>query len=406
MPVKNLTAQFVERVKPEGRRIDYFDDSMPGFSLRVSEQGVKSWCVSYRFNGKWKRFTLGRFPVIGLAEARKMASAILRDVTLGENPSAQKQEERKAPTFADLAAEFIQRTRVEPRSLREYTRIINKNLIPTFGTMKARAIQRRDIVAFLAHKAEKTPSEANHARAIMCRIYNWGIENDIVESNPVQHVRAPAKIGRRDRVLTEDEIKIVWRALESAPDGVATTRKRKIITAASLKFRLITAQRGGEVMNARWSEIDGDWWTIPKERAKNGLTHRVPMSPLALRVLDEVRTAVEGTGREKKPLSEFVFPSPRGNAPMSNPQKMVQRLRAATGSDFTGHDLRRTAASLMAGMGVPRIVISKILNHVESGVTAVYDRHSYDKEKREALDSWGRRLSVIVSDLHEVKLNT
>jgi integrase len=144
--------------------------------------------------------------------------------------------------------------------------------------------------------------------------------------------------------------------------------------------------------------IDG-WWTIPAEKAKNGLAHRVPLTAQAVKILEQ---AIAVAGK-----SSYLFPAPlsKGKAPTSKYDltKVTERLRKRTGiQDFTAHDLRRTAASLMTGMGVPRLTVSKILNHVEPGVTAVYDRHSYDKEKREALEAWALRLRLIVSGLREV----
>jgi integrase len=152
-----------------------------------------------------------------------------------------------------------------------------------------------------------------------------------------------------------------------------------------------------------WSEIDSDWWTIPGSKTKNGLTHRVPLTPFALRTIEEMKSLAEGEAKNKKPLARFIFPSPQDDSPMANPQKALERIHATTGIPFRGYDLRRTAASMMTGVGIPRLTVSKILNHVEPGVTAVYDRHSYDKEKGEALDEWSKRLMLLVSDLREVK---
>ena len=149
-----------------------------------------------------------------------------------------------------------------------------------------------------------------------------------------------------------------------------------------------------------WPEVDLDtnWWTIPPQKSKNGLAHRVPLSAPAIRVLEQIRA------RKKTKHSDvaWVFPNPKRNGPISNVRKAAIRLNKATGIGFTPHDLRRTAASMMTSMEVPRLTVQKILNHVERGVTAVYDRHSYDKEKREALEAWGRRLQMIVSSLRDV----
>ena len=141
------------------------------------------------------------------------------------------------------------------------------------------------------------------------------------------------------------------------------------------------------MQGAAWAEIDlvGRWWTIPPERSKNGLAHRVPLSSQAVRIL-------KGLKAEAKNDATWVFPSTRKTGPhIDHAQKAIERIVERSQVEFRGHDLRRTAASLMVGAGVPRLVVSKILNHVETGVTAVYDRHSYELEKRAALDFWGKR---------------
>jgi integrase len=157
---------------------------------------------------------------------------------------------------------------------------------------------------------------------------------------------------------------------------------------------LLTAQRRGEVLSMRWQDIDGTWWTIPADFAKNGRSHRVPLSPQALAILKRLREGAEGP---------WVFPSPTADGPIENPQKAVQRLRTRSNvHDLRLHDFRRTAASHMTGMGISRLTVQKLLNHAERDVTAVYDRHSYDPEKRAALDAWGRRLAEIVSGERQV----
>ncbi len=154
----------------------------------------------------------------------------------------------------------------------------------------------------------------------------------------------------------------------------------------------------------RWRDIDGDWWTIPSEFSKNKLSHRVPLSPQAQRMIDQVQSATDlQDAKAGRPRSEWVFPNPANRAEhVGEMQKLVQRVRRASEVSFRAHDFRRTAASMMAGMGVPRLVVGKILNHIETGVTNVYDRHSYDKEKQEALNAWGARLFRMVSDLELV----
>ena len=186
--------------------------------------------------------------------------------------------------------------------------------------------------------------------------------------------------------------------MDQLRDGEKRNSKYRLLTGASLKLRLLTAQRGGEVQGMEWSEIelDSGWWTIPASKTKNGLTHRVFLTEMALRIIEEARKLC---GKKSSP---FVFPGPRGGY-IENVQKAIQKIREVTGIDFTGHDLRRTAATQMTSMGIPRFTVQKILNHAEPGVTKIYDRYSYDAEKREALESWSKRLKVMVSDLKELK---
>jgi integrase len=156
-----------------------------------------------------------------------------------------------------------------------------------------------------------------------------------------------------------------------------------------LRFILTTAQRPGEVCAMEWGEIDGQWWTVPSEKAKNGLSHRVHLAKAARELLD---------GRKRE--SRWVFPSRRGADKPIEVNALAHALRNNDGLGmvhFTPHDLRRTAASHMAGAGVPRLVVKKILNHVERDITAVYDRHGYDAEKKAALEKWARKLREILS---------
>ena len=221
---------------------------------------------------------------------------------------------------------------------------------------------------------ERAPIMANRVLATVRKVYNWAISQDLVEANPCTQLERPGQERRRDRVLTEDEIRTLWRALDEQP----------VELAALFRLRLLTAQRGGEVSDMRWSEVDlgNRIWTLPASRSKNGLPHRVPLAAPAVKIL----RALYPTGG----AGGYVLAGARG-----------KRQRAVTVADlkiddFRPHDLRRTAASYMASAGVSRVVIGKVLNHVESGVTAVYDRHGYDAEKRSALESWAQRLDAII----------
>ncbi len=395
MPSIKFTAaklKFLEGIR--GKQVDYFDKSLSGFFLRVSQDGKKSFGLMYRKGGRLRRMKLGTYPLLTLSKARQKAAKALRDAELGMDPAAEKKEARLAPTFEQMAREYLERhAKAKKKSWQEDERVINKELLPEFGKRQAKDISRRDVRAFLERKSETAPIGANRVRALLRKIFNWAIAADIVESNPVHLVPAPGKEHQRDRVLTKEEIKQIWNAIEADSKCADKKHKKiKMLSAGIMKLRLLTAQRGAEVMSMEWDELDMEtaWWTIPGEKTKNGLSHRVPLSAPALTIIRKMRSVV-GDGR-----SRFVFPSPKGNTHISNPQKPLVRIQKATGIDFVAHDLRRTAASMMTGMGIPRLTVKKILNHTESDITAVYDRHSYDVEKREALDAWARRLMTVV----------
>ena len=391
-----LTDRTVRSLKPPtSGRLDVWDEDNPGFGLRLSVSGRRTWILMYRNGRTLRRFTLGHYPTLGLADARTKARDALRDVEHGEDPARRKAEERQAETFAELAHEYIERHAKRKRSGGEDIRILNGSphkkrtgkkphvpLVTRWGTRKVKDISRRDVRDLLDEIGDRAPIMANRVLALVRKMFNFGIERDWLEINPCHMVKRVAPERQRDRVLSEDEIRKVWKALD----------EEDAIIAGVFRLRLMTAQRGGEVLAATWDEIDltRGWWTIPAARSKNGLAHRVPLSSQAVKVLKSLRPLTED--------SSWVFPSPKKEgACIAHAQKAIERVVKESGVEFRGHDLRRTAASLMVGAGVPRLVVSKILNHVETGVTAVYDRHSYDPEKRAALDFWGKRLEQIVS---------
>ncbi len=384
MPKTNLTARTLEALKPLARgQVDYWDASLPGFGVRVSPGGRKAWVLMYRIGSRKRRLTLGTYPPMMLADARDEAKAALLTVQKGSDPAAEKFEWRKAQTFAQLAELYLEKhAKPNKKSWRLDEKALWRDVVPRLGNRRAREITRRDIRDLLDDiKARGSPIQANRTFEIMRKLFNWAIAEDYLPDSPCQKISKPAKENRRDRVLKEDEIRAVWQAMEA----------EQPLVAALFKLRLITAQRGGEVASMRWEDIDfpSSWWTIPGERTKNGLSHRVPLSPLALEILDRLKTE-----RLEPP---WIFPSPKPGRHLEHMVQATRRIRKRSGIEFVPHDLRRTAASYMTGMGMPRLTVKKILNHVESDVNATYDRHSYDQEKRQALEAWGQRLEEIVS---------
>ncbi len=397
MPTIRFKARTLEALKPtQNAQVDYFDSSLPGFYLRISPGGRKTFGVIYRHAGRLRRMSFGTFPPLKLADARERAMEELRNAAKGEDPATQKAQDREADSFEALAEDYLNRyAKPKKKSWKEDERIIDNKLNPVIGNITAKCVTRAQMRELLDGFAAKAPIEANRTLATARKIYNWAISQDLVESNPCHGISAPGVEHQRDRVLSEDEIKKLWKEFDEEKLGVSAT----------FKLRLLTAQRGGEVFSVEWKELDLEnaWWTIPGEKSKNGLAHRVPLSPAALSIFKDLREKQLRSKTRKN--SSWVFPARRGRDHLTTAQKAVERIRERTKcKDFTAHDLRRTAASMMTGMGIPRLTVSKILNHVEPGVTAVYDRHSYDREKREALEAWSRRLQLLVSDLPGIVL--
>ena len=405
MPTLNMTAQFVKAVKPQQARVDYFDKSALGdgqyFGLRVTPTGIKTWFVMYRYGGKLRRLTLGRFSDdpkdksrLGLKDAKDKAKEELASLVNKIDPATTKQEYKQADTFGELADDFLDRYAVNlADGGQRYKDILNRDFRPAWKDRKAVDIRRRDVIAILDDIVVRGPTAANRSLACIRKLFNWAISRDLLDFNPAQQIPAPGgKERARDRVLTDDEVKTVWQAL---PDADMLPVVRLV-----LQLVLVTAQRNGEVRTVRKQDIDIDagWWTIPGEMTKNGLSHRVPLTPMAIDIIKQ------GLKLSEKKDSDLVFPSPRTGGPLrADALPHSVRNNSFMGlTHWTPHDLRRTAASHMAADGTSRLVISKVLNHVETGITAVYDRHSYDKEKRAALEKWSKSLKKIIRPMRAV----
>ena len=269
-----FTARWVAAVNSSVMgQVDYFDVKPPKLGLRVSSSGRKTWFIMYRSNGRLRRLTLGTYPALSLADARGQATAARHAVAEGEDPAVQKYDARHAPTMADLAVQYLDMyAKVHKKSWREDARLLHHEILPTWGYRKAFDITRRDVIALLDRIVERgAPIQANRVLALVRKLYNWAISRDLLEHNPCLQVKPPGKEHQRDRVLSDDEIRLVWNAAEQLDPLIA----------AQLKLRLLTAQRGGEVRTMRWEDVDvaSGWWTIPGQIAKNGLAHRVPLSP-------------------------------------------------------------------------------------------------------------------------------
>jgi integrase len=382
----NLTHTIVAALKaPSAGQIDCWDSKIPGFGIRSSVGGSKTWIVRYRQNGKKQRYTLGRWPSMGVADARQEARRYLGEVAGGNDPARTRAEAKAQPTFAELAELYLKHhanVKKRPRSVAADVYMLNADLLPAWKDRKLATIGRRDVIALLDETvARGAPIHANRLRALTSTIFNFAIGRDLTEYNPAYKVPRPALERTRERRLSDDEVRRLWVALEAEPLKIQVAYKLAVLTAA----------RRSEILGLAWSELDLDdrWWVLAANRSKNGEEHRIPLGPTAIALL----RSLEATRK-----SPFVFAGGRIGRPVANPQKWILRIRErAKLDDFRFHDLRRTAASGMTAIGIQRLTVSKILNHSEGGVTKVYDRHSYDKEKRAALLKWDRRIGGLIS---------
>ncbi|MBF0341253.1 MAG: tyrosine-type recombinase/integrase [Magnetococcales bacterium] len=384
-----FTDRYIQNLKPRETRFEVLEGL--GFLLRITPNGSKTFCLAYQFEGRNRRMTLGTYPEMKLSEAReahaKARQLLKQGVDPGEIEQEAKQEEKTAPTVSALVEEYIERwAKPRKRTWPEDARMLHKDIVPRWGKRKAKEITRQDIVRMLDELQDRGATiTTNRTLACVRKMFNWAVERGVLDVSPCIGVRAPVQEMQRERVLSPDEIQTFWNGLNKA--GMSEGSR------LALKLQFLTASRKGEVVVAKWEDFDliNGWWTIPVEDSKNKMAHRVPLSAQALAVLKSVK-AVCGD-------SPWLFPSRTTGkhvAPTSVDHAVRKNLESFGIGQFTPHDLRRTAASLMTGMGISRLVVSKILNHVESGVTAVYDRHSYDAEKRMALDAWGKRLESII----------
>jgi integrase len=420
-----LTDATIKALKPEPIPYDRRDGEVRGLLLTVLPSGRKQWTLRYRAKGKQRRLVLGDYgpQQVTIAKARKLARGRQTGIDQGADPAAERQAARKAPgdTVAGLVDAYLKHAEAHKRSAAEDRRILERDVLPRWQDRSVRELTRRDVRAIIEAVADRgAPIMANRTLAVVRKMLNYAVDHDWIDASPAARVQKPAPEQERDRVLTDDEIRRLWRCLGRTPttaerpapgrkgatgDGDDPICPLSPTLAATLKVRLLTAQRGGEVAAMTWADLElpeqdgaGGWWTIPGTVTKNGETHRVYLVPEAVALILAQRPT-DDDGHVLTPApSAIVFSRDGDSTTADRMKKAASRLSRVLGFEFRGHDLRRTASTNMGAAGIPREHIAYVLNHADRGAraTRIYDRYSHDREKQIALEAWARRLRGIL----------
>lgn len=388
---------------PASGQVEIADSDVTGLRARIGASGAISFILRRRIGDKVRNISIGRYgPRFGIGEARRKARALVSDLEAGKPVQpARVRSAMKAETVRGLVPQYIA-AKSHLRSVAEIERILNGYVLPELGDRMADAVTRGDVTRLIDRIADRAPTMARAVHAQLSAFYTWAMPRlDRLPANPCRDAGRPAKPKARDRVLSDDELAALWRVadLEAAPWGPA------------IKLLILTGARREEVFSADRAEFDiaAREWTIPGDRAKNGVPLIVPLSEAALAVLASIGE-VEGSGK--------LFPTRtkarQTEAGPSGFSKAMARIRAAldaeldreNGDHWQLHDIRRTVATGLQRLGVRFEVTEAVLNHVSGsrgGIAGVYQRHDWKAEKRAALDAWAALVEQIVKGRRDGK---
>lgn len=412
MPRMTLTDKAIARKPPPAGQIELWDTVVPGFGLRISHGGKRTYFIMTRIHGRQIRRTVGNTITHTLAEAREAAREALRNAVKGIDP---KEAERRARiereraqknTFRSVAETYLDDTGkgggANLRTREHLRQRLENDVFPKWGERPITEITKADVRELIDGMVKDRPYAANRTLALVRRIFNWACSKDKIDSSPVVGIEPPAEEKSRERVLTDDEIRRLWDGFEKMGNPVG----------AVFKVLLLTGQRERQVGGMKRSEIDGDVWTLPSTRAKNKQPHTVPLPRKVKDILASLPVLVDENGNQY----DYVFSTGRrGDKPVSGWSKIKDRLDrivAKTEAERLGqkldmkkhaipdwriHDLRRTLRTNLPKLGVSPDTAERVIGHVIGGVRGVYDLHAYNREKLAALEAWAAHVESIVS---------
>lgn len=353
-----------------GNRIIY-DAKLPGFGLRITAKGVRSFVLNYRFKGRERRITIGQYPTWKLLAARKHAEHLRRQVDIGIDPLEERIADRSAPTVRELfdryALEHLPTK--APRSAADDRSMWIKDILPALGASKVADLTSSDCDELHRAISAQRPTRANRVIEVLRKALNLAIRWEWIDRNPASGARRnPEK--KRTRYLGRDEVGRLVRALEEHPERAS---------ADALLFMLLTGCRRGEALGAQWSHIDlhRRVWTKPSAETKQRREHRIPYSMAVASILERRRAETVGT---------FIFPGRLG-APLVEVRRTWGKACEVAGLDKVRiHDLRHTFASLLASSGQSLLVVGELLGHSTPQTTKRY-ANLYDDSLRLAAES-------------------
>jgi integrase len=387
-----LTAKNVHALSlPAGKQEHvYWDEDVSGFGLRLREGGSRTLIFQYG-RQPTRKMKLGAVSAVDFERARKTARSLYHRVQVGEDPARDVADAKvkMAETLGATIKLYLarQKGRVKPRSLVEIERHLLVHL-RSLHSLPLAKIERRTIAARLFEIEQASGNRTrNSVRATLHAMYAWAIQEGMAEFNPVTGTsRAPER--SRDRVLSTTEIKVIWNALPDDHFG------------AIIKLLALTGARANEIAALRWDEIHDNMIVLPAARTKNSRSHVIPLSEPARSIINAQPQRVNVDGKTRELVFGFGEGAFAGWGKCR--ERLNERIIKATGKalpHWTPHDLRRTAATMMAELGVQPHIIECVLNHASGfrgGIHAVYNRATYEREKAVALGLLAEHLTAIV----------
>ncbi|MBA3517159.1 MAG: site-specific integrase [Rhizobiales bacterium] len=388
MPTIRLSKSTIDGLPVPPKDVVFWDDSLPGFGVKVTPKGKKVFIALYRTGGagsRLRKYTIGPYGRITLHGARAEAQKVFAAKLDGRDPATEKREGKRRLTIdrVEQVVDAYDRQRLAAtRSRKEIRQLLDREVVSAWRGRSVHEITKRDVMALIgAVEGRGTPYAANKLTKVLRAFLRWCVGRGILERSPADGIALPFKEKARERTLNDDELASI----------LAAARQIGSPYGGIVELLALTGQRREEVAQLTWGEIDlfGKTWTLGSARTKNGRAHLVHLSEPALDLL-----------QADPRLGSFVFTS-TGRVPFQNFTSMKLRLDTLSGvSNWRLHDLRRTVVSGMAALGVAPHVADRILNHVGGtigGVAAVYQRHEFLAERKAALDLWGAHVSAITN---------